>query len=222
MKFKAAATVLVVLGAAMLGACRDAKPPGAASAGNHTAVLGSFGNSSPAPVQVDGVPPPPGVPAGATPQIVRSGADAAVAVWLQDGNAVAATFTRAAGWTPAQRMEEIYGEDSDPQVASNGQGTAMAVWRHTVGSIESLRYSRFDSSGWSVPDVMPGALPQPRTAQNAAPRLEMDAQGQVVAEWTSGFDAAQTQASRYVPGQGWSRAEANALASAAPASPSPR
>jgi len=70
--------------------------------------------------------------------------------------------------------------------------------------------------------VMPGALPQPRTAKNAAPRLKMDGQGQVVAECTSGFDASQTQSTRYVPGQGWSHASANALASAAPASPSPR
>jgi hypothetical protein len=222
MKFKGAATVLVVLGAAtlVLGGCRDAKPPGAASAGNHTAVLGSFGNPSPAPVQAQGFPPPPGVPAGARPQIVRSGGDAAVAVWLQDGHAVAAIYTKAAGWTPAQRMEDIYGEDSDPQIASNGQGTAMAVWRHTVGSIESLRYSRLDSSGWSVPDVMPGALPRPRNERNAAPRLQMDAQGNVVAEWASGFDAAQVQSSRYVPGRGWSPAT-SAVASAAPASPAP-
>ena len=96
----------------------------------------------------------------------------------------------------------------------------MAVWRHTVGSIESLRYSRFDSSGWSVPDVMPGALPRPRTERGAAPRVQMDAQGQVVAEWSSGFDPRQTQSARYVPGQGWSPA-ANELASAAPASPAP-
>jgi hypothetical protein len=220
MKLKGAATVLVLLGAAVLGACRDAKPPAAASAGNHTAVLGGFGNPPPPPAQAPGIPLPSGVPAGARPQIVASGPDAAVAVWLQDGNAVAASYTKAAGWAPAQRMEDIYGEDSDPQLASNGQGTAMAVWRHTVGSIESLRYSRFDSSGWSVPDVMPGALPRPRSERNAAPRLQMDAQGNVTAEWTSGFDAAQTQSARYVPGRGWSAA-ASTFASAGPASPAP-
>ena len=216
MKLKAAGTLLLLLGAALLGACRDAQLPIAASARSHTAVLG---NNGPAPSDDQGLPAPAGVPKGARAQVARSGPDAGLAVWLQDGHVVAASYSKAAGWTAAQALEDIYGEDSDPQLASNGQGTAMAVWRHTVGSIESLRYSRFDSSGWSVPDVMPGALPQPRSARAAAPRLQMDPQGQVVAEWTSGFDARQTQMARYVPGQGWSHA-ANELASAAPASPS--
>jgi hypothetical protein len=224
MKPRAAATVLVVLGAALLGACRDARQPSAgsaASAGNHTAVLGGFGGPPPSATAGQGIPPPPGVPAQAKAQVVQSGPDAALAVWLQDGNVVAASYTKAAGWAPAQPLEEIFGEDSDPQLASNGQGSAMAVWRHTVGSIESLRYSRFDTAGWSVPDVMPGALPRPRTEQGTAPQLKMDAQGQVVAEWRSGFDPAQTQSARYVPGQGWSHATNGALASAAPASPAP-
>lgn len=218
MKLKAAGTILLVAGTALLGACRDARPP-AASESNHTAVLG---NAGPSPSQAQGLPPPPGVPAGTQVQTARTGADTALAAWVQDGRVVTASYAGATGWTAAQPLEEIYGEDSDPQLASNAQGTAMVIWRHTVGSIESLRYSRFDSSGWSVPDVMPGALPQPRTAKNAAPRLQMDAQGQAVAEWTSGFDASRTQSTRYVPGQGWSHASSSGLASAEPASPSPR
>ncbi|MCG2593633.1 hypothetical protein LZ009_12675 [Ramlibacter sp. XY19] len=218
MKLKAAGTILLIVGTALLGACRDAKPP-AASERSPTSVLG---NAGPSPSQADGIAQPPGVPAGTQAKIARTGADTALAAWVQDGRVVAASYAKATGWTAAQPLEEIYGEDSDPQLASDSQGTAMAIWRHTVGSIESLRYSRFDSSGWSVPDVMPGALPQPRTAKNAAPRLQMDAQGQAVAEWTSGFDASRTQSTRYVPGQGWTHASSSALASAAPASPSPR
>jgi hypothetical protein len=222
MKLKDTATLLVLLGAGALVACRDARPPAAGSAASdrsHTAVLGGFGTGPKAPAETEAIPPPPGLPRLAKAQVVRSGPDAALAIWLQDGNVMAARYTRAAGWDAAHPLEDIYGEDSDPQLASNGQGTAMAVWRHTVGSIQSLRYSRFDTSGWSVPDVMPGALPQPRTAGNAAPRLQMDAQGRVQAEWTSGFDPKETQTARYVPGQGWSHAEANALALAAPAAP---
>ena len=224
MKSTGPATLAVLLAAALLGACRDARPPAAGSAAserNHTAVLGGYGSGPQAPADGQALPPPPGVPRTAKAEIVRPGADAALAVWVQDGNVVASSYSKAAGWSAAQPLEDIYGEDSDPQLASNGQGTAMAVWRHTVGSIESLRYSRFDSSGWSVPDVMPGALPRPRTERGAAPRLQMDAQGNVVAEWPSGFDAKQVQTARYVPGQGWSHAEAGALAAAAPASPSP-
>ena len=74
-------------------------------------------------------------------------------------------------------------------------GLAMAVWHHQVGNIHSLRFSRWDANGWSVPDVLPGALPRPavagmRSGQNA-PQLHMDAQGAVLARWPSGFYASE-------------------------------
>jgi hypothetical protein len=163
---------------------------------------------------------PPALPAGTQAQLVRAKGDTALAVWVQDNHVVAATWTAAAGWGPAQPLEDIFGEASEPQLASDGRGSALALWRHTVGSIQSLRFSRFDGNGWSVPDVMPGALPRPRTAHAAAPRLRMDAQGNGYAEWPSGFDAQQVQTARYVPGQGWSRATSE-VASASSASPAP-
>jgi hypothetical protein len=95
------------------------------------------------------------------------------------------------------------------------------VWRHTVGSIQSLRFSRFDPvAGWSVPDVMPGALPRP-PGQAAPPELRMDEAGNVTARWPSGFDPRDTQVARYTAGQGWSRAVSANLAAAPGPAPAP-
>jgi hypothetical protein len=198
---------------------------------NNTAVLGSNG---PGPSRPGGafaltddqgraIPPPP-APARAFVQGARSGDDQALAVWVQDGHVAAATWTRAAGWTAPQPLERIYGDSTDPRLASNGKGEAMAVWHHRVGNIHSLRYSRFDAaSGWSIPDVLPGALPRPNVGARPdapdAPRLQMDAEGNVVAEWPSGFHANETQQARYTAGQGWTRATSEPVASAPSASP---
>jgi hypothetical protein len=101
------------------------------------------------------------------------------------------------------------------------------MWRHTVGSIHSLRFSRFESgTGWSLPDVVPGALPRPDSdgpagAQDAL-RLQMDAAGNVTAQWPSGFAANEMQAADYLAGRGWDRAVSERLASASSASPAPR
>lgn len=218
MKFPGAILLLL---AASLVACRDA-PPAAGNANNNTAVLGAYGNGpkSAAPLTdaFGRVIPAPATSAGGTPQVVRSGDHAALALWLQGGHVVASAYAPGTGWGAPQPLEAIYGEASDPQLASNGKGVAMAVWRHTVGSIQSLRYSRFESTGWSVPDVMPGALPRPH-ADNAAPQLHMDAEGRAFAEWPSGFNAQERQSASYVPGQGWSPAQSEPLASAGPAAP---
>lgn len=184
-----------------LAACKDAPSP-------DTKVMGSHG---PAPsVAADQVPPPP-TPPGARAVTAPIAGGQNLAAWVQDGHVRSATYAPATGWSAPQVLEDIFGTSSDLQLAGDGSGTAMAVWRHTVGSIQSLRFSRFDSAGWSVPDVMPGALPR---AEGSQLRLEMDAQGHAVARWPSGFDAQESQVARYVPGQGWSKAVSEPVAAA--------
>lgn len=234
MRYRAAIPSLMLFAALVLAGCRDNDLPRTATVardGSHTAVLGGYGqgpHTDAAPqALVDGagraIPPPP-VPANVQAQAVRSADDAALAVWVQDGHVFASAWQREGGWSPAQALEEIYGNASDPQLASNGQGIAMAVWRHTVGSIESLRFSRFErGAGWTHPDVMPGALPRPDAGAGSqdAPRLQMDAAGNVVAQWPSGFHAGETQTARYVAGSGWTPAASVPVASAPGASPAP-
>jgi hypothetical protein len=201
---------------------------GQSDASRHTAVLGGNGNPSTGAESgtsnAGGPLPPPPAAAGTQVLTVGTGEDAAVAVWVQDGHVLASTFARPRGWSPAQPLETIYGVATDPQLASNGRGAAIAVWRHTVGSIQSLRFSRFDAaSGWSTPDVLPGALPRPKAEGAAAPQLSIDGDGKVTARWPSGFAANEEQVARYTPGQGWSRAVSAPLPapSGSPARPAP-
>lgn len=199
-----------------------------------TAVLGNstVERASPLPSLTDGGGqqiPPPSVPAGAQPQMARTGEESALAVWLQDTHVVASSWTRATGWSAAQPLERIYGDASAPQLVSNGQGMAMAVWRQRVGNIHSLRFSRFDAAtGWAAPDVLPGAFPRPTAAGSPpsqfAPQLQMDSQGNVVAQWPSGFRANEMQVARYSAAEGWSHAASEPglpASSASPARPAP-
>ncbi|WP_325111326.1 hypothetical protein [Ramlibacter sp.] len=195
---------------------------GCGERGGDTAVLGGNGGDEAARSASDRraleVPPPP-APAGTPAQVVRTGEDTALAVWVQDSHVVSAAYGRAGGWSDARALEEIYGTASDAQLAGNGRGAAMAVWRHTVGNIQSLRFSRFDTaSGWTAPDVLPGALPRPHaegaTDDQDAPQLTMQQDGSVTARWPSGFAEGEEQLARYTPGQGWSPPVAAPLASA--------
>lgn len=228
MQFPGASFLLAAAAAAVLAACGDDQPsPPSAVPSNPTAILGGYG-SGPKPAaeaalsDASGRPiPAPRLPRNTSAQLVRTGPDAALGVWVQDGHAVSATWQAATGWSAPLPLEDIYGEASDAQLASNGQGVAIAVWRHTVGDIRSLRFSRFDAAtGWSTPDVMPGALPRPASADAGrpgpdAPRLQMDAQGNAFAQWPSGFDANEVQTARYVAGHGWTRALSEPLAARA-------
>jgi hypothetical protein len=218
--------VLVAAGLLAAG-CRDA-----GIGPRHAAVLGASRTQAETatapPVLTDihgnAIPAPP-APGGSRPQMARWGDESALAVWVQDGHVVAAAWTRGTGWSSPEPLERIYGQSSEPRLASNGKGVAMVVWQHTVGNIHSLRFSRFESaSAWSPPDVLPGALPRP-VAAGAAPgqnalRLQVDADGNAEAHWPSGFHANGMQMARYVTGQGWSQAatEPVASASASPAS----
>jgi hypothetical protein len=210
--------VLAAAGLALTG-CGDEPAPR-----NTTAVLGGSGAppagdaSTLTDARGQPIPRPP-VAAGVQVQMARSGDEGALALWEEDGKVLASAFSRDTGWSGAVPLEQIYGRASDPQLASNGRGTAMALWRHTVGTIQSLRFSHFDpTSGWSVPDVVPGALPQPHVEGAArhddAPRLAMDAQGKVTARWPSGFAVDEEQSAQFTPGEGWSRAVSEAVAGA--------
>lgn len=217
----------IALASLLLAACQDAAvpPPATATANaNDTAVLGSAREPQAAPGPLRDasgrlVPAPP-LPRDTTVQMALVAPDTALALWIQDGRAVSAAWTPSFGWSAPQPLERIYGQASDGQLASNGRGEAMALWRHTVGNIESLRFSRYEPGrGWATPDVMPGALPRSRPegaaagrAAEGAPRLTMDAAGNAVAQWPSGFDEREYQTARFVAGRGWSRAESQPMA----------
>ena len=219
-----AVLALALAAACALAGCRDGAD------GAHTAVMGGSDGKPREAAQValtDGrgrtIPQPP-LPADAAPRVVRAGEEGALAVFVGHGHPMAAVYAPGTGWSAPQPLEDIHGDASDVQLAANAAGAGMAVWRHTVGTIQSLRFSRYDpSAGWTVPDVMPGALPRP-PGQASPPQLQMDEAGNVAARWPSGFDPLETQVSRYSVGQGWSRAVSESVAMAPGASlprPSP-
>lgn len=228
MELRCAVLTLAAAAACAIAGCGDSGRPG----GSTSVMGGSDGKAT-----QDGPPsvtdaagrsiPTPRLPAHAAADVVPAGEGHALAVWIQDGDPVAATYAPATGWSAPRPLEQLHGHATDPRVAANASGAGMAVWRHTVGSIQSLRFSRFDpGAGWSVPDVMPGALPRPQ-GQASPPQLQMDAAGNVTAMWASGFDAQETQVSRYTTGKGWSEAvgervvSSNDASAAAPESQRP-
>ncbi|HVZ43222.1 MAG TPA: hypothetical protein VHA82_05380 [Ramlibacter sp.] len=147
-----------------------------------------------------------------------------LALWLQDGRVMVSRWTLNTNWERPKPLETIAGSASHARLASNGRGVAIAVWQHTVGDIESLRYSRWQHGrGWETPDVMPGALPRPHDEggplDTTAVRIEVDRDGNARAEWPSGFDADQMQSSTFVPGEGWARPVDLPLQAAAPPMP---
>lgn len=215
----------LALASLLLAACKDAPvPPRVTANPNDTAVLGSAREPQATPGTLRDasgrlVPAPP-MPRDTSVQMALVAPDTALALWVEDGRAVSAAWTPSFGWSAPQPLERIFGQASDGQLASNGRGEAMALWRHTVGNIESLRFSRYEAGrGWATPDVMPGALPRSRPegaaagrAAEGAPRLTMDAAGNAVAQWPSGFDEREFQTARFVAGRGWSRAESQPMA----------
>lgn len=215
-------SLALLLLAAALAACSDEAP----ESNETTRVLGGFGphgTANPALSDSGGgrIPLPP-APSGIAAQVTPAGDDSALAVWIDANRVVGSRWQRDVGWSAPEPLERIYGESREVQLVGNGR-LAMAVWQHRVGNIHSLRFSRFDGLAWSLPDVVPGALPRPAVAGappgSEAPRLEMDDLGNVTARWPSGFHAGEMQIARYAEGTGWSAAANEPLASA-PAAPS--
>lgn len=180
---------------------------------SNTAVLGGYGPAA-ADAALRGEVSPPPAPRNATPQLAIVNREHALAVWEEQGQVMATSYSLGRGWETPRPLEDIHGQASNARIAANRDGIAMAVWQHTVGRIDSLRFSRYQpDSGWSQPDVVPGALPRPRqpgktagaSVQDAAPRIELDERGNASALWLSGFAEGEVQASTYVHGKGWAR-----------------
>lgn len=215
-------SLALLLLAAAVAACSDE----VTESSETTKVLGGFGphgTANPALSDSGGrrIPLPP-APSGIAAQVTPAGEDSALAVWIQDNRVIGSRWQRDVGWSGPEPLERIYGESREVQLVGNGR-TAMAVWQHRVGNIHSLRFSRFDGQAWTLPDVVPGALPRPAVVGappgSEAPRLEMDDQGNVLARWPSGFHAGEMQVARYAEATGWSPATNEALASAPAAAP---
>jgi hypothetical protein len=85
-------------------------------------------------------------------------------------------------WHAVQRIESYDGGDAtQPRVATNPQGKAVAVWKQASATTTSLWSSRSTNSGWSGAVEIDGMGPYDPNA----PQLTEDDSGNSVALWTS-------------------------------------
>ena len=96
-------------------------------------------------------------------------------------------------WRGAQLLEHYDGGDStEPRVASDPSGRAVAVWTQAAGTVTSIWASRFAGSGWGAAAEIDDA--DPRGANT--PHVSVSDNGNAVAQWqratqTKGYSANQ-------------------------------
>jgi len=149
-----------------------------------------------------------------SPRVAMDPQGNAMAVWPQwsgtQENVWSNRFTSSDGWGMAERIEGNTDYDaSNPQVAMDSQGNAIAVWatsitKHYGDVVETNTYhiwsNRFTpASGWGSPERVD------EHEDNALnPHVAMDAQGNAIAVWQH-HDGRGTHiwSNRFTPSSGW-------------------
>lgn len=153
------------------------------------------------------------------PKVSVNASGNALAVWHQyDGvrvsNIWANRFTAGDGWETPELIEtDDAGSAIDPQIATDANGHALAVWSQIDGAgaradIWSNRYTA--GSGWGVAQLI-----ETDTAGGSAgsPQVEVDALGNAIAVWhqqvlqPSGGVYRRVWSNRYTAGGDWGTAE---------------
>ncbi|HET9257141.1 MAG TPA: hypothetical protein VFO16_18350, partial [Pseudonocardiaceae bacterium] len=118
------------------------------------------------------------------PQVGIDAQGDAVVVWTRSNgiNDIVQAAARSAGgaWQAPVSLSAAGQNASDPQVAVNAQGNAVAVWTRSNGSNDIVQAAARSAAGaWQAPVSLSG------TGQNAsAPQVGVDGQGDAVAVWT--------------------------------------
>jgi len=142
------------------------------------------------------------------PQIAIDASGNALAVWSQsDGtrnNIWANRYTAGSGWGTAALIESDAGNASNPQIAFDASGNALAVWHQSGGTRNNIWANRYTAgSGWGT-----AMLIESDDAGNASnPQIAFDASGNALAVWYQ-FDGTRNNiwANRYTAGSGWGAA----------------
>ena len=135
-------------------------------------------------------------------QIAAGGNGSAVAVWKAFGETraliQASRFVPASGWTPPVNVSEgIPDSASDPQVAMDAAGRALAVWTHANGSYHAIYASRSEPSGGWGPPVRIGSASVNASASGRFPRVAMDGRGGAIAVWERGASGPRAVAAHF-------------------------
>ena len=123
------------------------------------------------------------------PDVAMDLAGNALAVWEQDGDLYASTYSQAVGaWSTPDVLRAVISTETSfrPRVAMNGDGVAIVVCAASDGGVYTAYYSV--QSGWDVHqrvDVLStGWIGVP--GENPEPRVAVDADGNGRAVWKAG------------------------------------
>ena len=148
------------------------------------------------------------------PQLAIDASGNAIVVWQQFNStpwlfSVWANRYQAgtSAWSGAQLLEhDDVGDHSDPAIAMDPDGNAMAVWEyndHHIVGIQASRYVQATDS-WTTPEDI-----NARVGNAMVPSVAMDSSGNAIAVWVEGdinhYFSLWTN--RYVPGSGWGTIE---------------
>ncbi len=121
------------------------------------------------------------------------------------------SFTsRDGAWLPAEKTLDQFsgGITTNPRVAANADGNAIAVWEQSDGSRKDIWASHYEPGlGWS----RPGLVEADTTVSASNPQPAMDDNGNATVVWELGDEessASSIWANRYVAGDGWGIPEA--------------
>jgi hypothetical protein len=145
----------------------------------------------------------------ANPQIVIDPSGNAIAVWQQsDGvryNIWSNRYTPGNGWGRAELIETAdEGSATDPQIAVDAAGNALAVWAQFDGQTSNIHANRYSANaGWGSGEII-----ETQPGKASRPQIAVDAQGNAVAVWSQSFGSiVDVRSNRYLAGEGWGTSE---------------
>jgi hypothetical protein len=142
------------------------------------------------------------------PQVAMDRDGNAIAVWFQfDGtrnNIWSNRYVVGVGWGDAQLIETDDANAEHPQVAMNGDGDAVAVWRQFDGYHNNIWSNRYIvGDGWGDALII-GLDPIMPAGDADWPQVAMDGDGNAVAVWQVWMGTQQSiWSNQYVVGDGW-------------------
>lgn len=117
------------------------------------------------------------------PQIAINPDGQAFAVWTQsDGTRDNIWANRFDGnaWGAAEQIEtDNAGGASNPQIALNADGRAVAVWQQSDGARNNIWANRFDGSAWRAAEQ----IETDNAGSAVSPQVALDAKGRALAVW---------------------------------------
>ncbi len=119
------------------------------------------------------------------PQIAMSANGNAMAVWKQYSSAsnsdtiLARRYTAGAGWSGAETISSGSGSATDPQIAVDANGNALAVWSQQDGAYYSIYANSYRNGLWGTAVT----IETDNNGNATRPQVAFDANGNALAVW---------------------------------------